>query len=111
MVANLHDFGKILFLIRRRKYVIFLTRHKFMRQLRLKNTARRSARNISANHRIKIKHGKGFLRQQNMTAGFVLHRLQNFQIFPQFAFIYNVARCIHIFKISNLFISSLPLKI
>ena len=96
MVADLHQFFHIFFFVCRCKDMIFFS-HLFISKSCLIQSARCCSADILTDHRIQAVHGKCFLGEQDVTAALLLKIRKNLQIFSDFAFIHNIARCRQIF--------------
>ena len=96
MVADLHQFFHIFFFVCRCKDMIFFS-HLFISKSCLIQSARCCSADILTDHRIQAVHRKCFLGEQDVTAALLLKIRKNLQIFSDFAFIHNIARCRQIF--------------
>ena len=95
VIGDLDDLLHVPPLERRRKDVVFLSRHLLVREPRLIEAACRRARKIFSDKRIEAEHGKRFLRQQDMCARCLLQVAQDREIPAQQIFHDNVGRRRH----------------
>ena len=96
MIADFYQLLHILFLIGRRKYMVFLS-HLFFSQSGLVKSAGGGSADIASDQRIEAVHGKCFLCQQDVAPRFLLQLPKTGQILNYLFFIHHITRRGYIF--------------
>ena len=91
VVGVLQQLRELVRPVGRAEHMVFLFRQLFPAKAALVQTAGFGACQIGRQHRVEIKVGKGFLRQQNFAAGALLHPQQNFAVAAQLCFVQQIA--------------------